>query len=83
MIRRLAAFGSIVRGDMGPESDVDIFVVFDPKAPWTYWDWPDMTDQLAAIFARKVDLVEAGSIQNPYRRRTIFGPGGHRVLYAA
>ncbi|HEX2837226.1 MAG TPA: nucleotidyltransferase domain-containing protein [Phycisphaerales bacterium] len=83
MIRRLAIFGSAVRGDLRPESDVDVFVVFEDKAPWSYWDWPAMTGQLEAMFGRKVDLVEAVAIRNPLRRRTIFAPGAHKVLYAA
>lgn len=67
----LALFGSVLRDDFTPESDVDVLATFAPDAPWSYWDWGAMTEQLEAIFGRKVDLVEARSVINPHRRRHI------------
>lgn len=70
-VRELALFGSVLREDFGPNSDVDVLVVFDADAPWSYWDWGEMTEQLETIFGRRVDLVERRSVVNPYRRHHI------------
>lgn len=67
----LSLFGSVLRDDFRPDSDVDVLVVFEDGAPWTYWDWGAMSDQLSAIFGRPVDLVEKRSVRNPYRRKHI------------
>jgi uncharacterized protein len=70
-IVELSLFGSVLREDFGPESDVDVLVVFEPDAPWSYWEWATMTAELEAIFSRPVDLVEKRSVENPYRRHHI------------
>ena len=70
-IVELSLFGSVLRDDFGPDSDVDVLVVFAPDAPWSYWDWGAMTEQLGSIFGRSVDLVEKRSVVNPYRRHHI------------
>lgn len=67
----MSLFGSVLRDDFGPESDVDVLVVFSDDAPWSYWDWAPMTDELSRIFGRPVDLVEKRSVVNPYRRHHI------------
>jgi predicted nucleotidyltransferase len=41
-VRELALFGSVLREDFGPDSDVDVMVTFEPDDPWSYWDWPAM-----------------------------------------
>lgn len=70
-IRELALFGSVLRDDFRPDSDVDVLVTFDPDAPWSYWEWPDMMDELERMFGRKVDLVEKRGVKNPYMRHEI------------
>ena len=74
-ITELALFGSVLRDDFGPDSDVDVLATFAPDAPWSLWDWPDMMDELKAIFGgRDVDLVEREGVQrseNYIRRRHI------------
>ena len=58
-IRRLAFFGSVVRDDFGPESDVDVLVEFnDGRTPgWEFFG--TMPEELSALLSgRKVDLVE-------------------------
>ncbi len=67
----LSLFGSVLRDDFRADSDVDVLVVFEDGAPWTYWDWGAMSEQLAAVFGRPVDLVEKRSVVNPYRRQHI------------
>ncbi len=80
-VRELALFGSVVRGDFGPDSDVDVLVSFEPGAPWSLWDLGEMVEELQGLFGRTVDLVEKEALRNPYRRRAILAE--HQVIYAA
>lgn len=70
-VRELALFGSAVREDFSPESDVDVLVSFDEDAPWSLWDLITMQNELADLFGRPVDLVEREGLRNPFRRRRI------------
>jgi hypothetical protein len=70
-VTELSLFGSVLRDDFGPESDVDVLVTFAPDAPWSLFDLVDMTDELSALFGRRVDLVEREGLRNPIRRRAI------------
>ena len=70
-VTELALFGSILRDDFRPDSDVDILVTFALEAPWTLWDLSRMRTELESIFGRDVDLVEKKALRNPYRRRAI------------
>lgn len=67
-IVELSFFGSVLRADFGPDSDVDVLVRIDPAAPWSLWDLIAMRDELAAMFGREVDLIEEDAIRNPFRR---------------
>ena len=83
-VREVAVFGSALREDFGPESDVDLLVSFEKDAGWTLLDFVDMEDELAAIFGRKVDLVEREAVEesrNYLRRRSILGSA--QPLYVA
>ena len=80
-IRELALFGSVLRDDFRDDSDIDVLVTFEPDDPWSYWDWPQMMDELQTIFGRPVDLVEKNCLKNPFRRREILSH--HEVVYAA
>lgn len=80
-VREFGLFGSVLRDDFGPESDIDVLVEFNDQAPVSLWDWGPMMDELSAIFGRRVDLVEKPAIKNPFRREAILS--NHRVLYAA
>jgi len=53
----LALFGSALRDDFGPESDIDILVTFSPDADWGLLDHVQMTMDLKAIFKKEVDLI--------------------------
>jgi predicted nucleotidyltransferase len=73
-IAELALFGSVLREDFQPGSDIDILVSFVPDAHWSLLDMVSMQDELSAIFNRKVDLVEREAIEqsdNYIRRRHI------------
>jgi predicted nucleotidyltransferase len=80
-IQELALFGSVLREDFSPESDVDVLVTFDREAPWSLWDVIAMREELEQMLGRKVDLVEKDAIRNPFRRREILRT--HQVIHAA
>ena len=80
-ITEFALFGSAIRDDFRPDSDVDVLVTFEPGAPWSLWDLSRMRTELEALFGREVDLVEKGALRNPFRRRAILA--NQRVIYAA
>ncbi|MCH7493270.1 nucleotidyltransferase domain-containing protein [bacterium] len=67
----LALFGSVLRDDFGPESDVDVLVDFVEGAGWSLFDLMEMRQELCTLLSRPVDLVESVAIRNPYRRRAI------------
>jgi predicted nucleotidyltransferase len=80
-VRELALFGSVLREDFGPASDVDVLVSFDDDAPWSLWDLTTMQDELSSMFGRQVDLVEREGLRNPFRRDRILKT--RKVVYAA
>lgn len=80
-VREMALFGSVLRPDFRPDSDVDVLVTFEDDAPWSLWDLLDMRDELHEVFGREVDLVEQRSLDNPYRRRSILRT--RQVIYVA
>ncbi len=73
-IVEFAMFGSVLREDFRPDSDVDVLVTFAPNVHWTLAQWLEMIRELEAIFGRKVDLVERHLVEqspNYIRRRHI------------
>jgi len=70
-VTELSLFGSVVRDDFTPQSDLDVLVTFEPEAPWSLWDLMDMRDELQQVFGRSVDLVESEALRNPFRRQEI------------
>ncbi len=80
-LQELALFGSVLREDFGPESDVDVLVSFTDDAGWDLWDLLQMRDELASLFGRQVDLVTKGGLRNPFRRHEILST--RRIIYAA
>jgi hypothetical protein len=80
MVTEFSLFGSALRDDFGPESDVDVLVTLAPDAPWSLYEWVDMIEELQGIFGRKVHLVEKSGLRNPIRRREILTT--KQVVYA-
>ena len=74
-------FGSVLRDDFRPDSDVDVLVTFAPDAKVSLFDLVGMQDELKAIFKREVDLVEKDALENPFRKREILGTA--QVVYAS
>ncbi len=65
-IRRLSLFGSILRNDFRPESDVDVLVEFQPEAR-VGLAFIRMQDELSAILGHKVDLNTPASLSKYFR----------------
>jgi len=73
-------FGSALRKDFAPNSDLDILVTFAPNAHVGLFEIAQMQIELESVFKRPVDLVEKASLRNPYRRREILQTA--QVIYA-
>jgi hypothetical protein len=82
-IARLELFGSAARGtDFDSQrSDIDLLVTYAPKAAPTFDEYFDLSEQLAALFGRSVDLVMSGAVRNPFLRAGI--ERSKELLYAA
>jgi len=80
-VTELSLFGSVLRDDFRPDSDVDVLVTFSADAPWSLLDLVTMQESLHKIFGREVHLVEQAGLRNPFRRHAILK---HReVIFAA
>lgn len=80
-IREFALFGSVLRDDFRPDSDVDVLVTFEEGSKHSLFDIVDMKLELEGVFGREVDLVQKDRIVNPFRRHHILA--NYEVLYAA
>ncbi len=80
-IAELAVFGSALRDDFTPESDIDILFELLPGESMSIEKYLSMKDELESRFGRTVDLVQKHLVTNPVRRRVILGTC--EVLYAA
>jgi predicted nucleotidyltransferase len=75
-ISELALFGSVLRDDFGPESDLDVLVAFAPGAEWGLLDHVRMEQELAGLLGCKVDLLTKRAVErssNWILRREILG----------
>ena len=73
-------FGSILRDDFRPDSDVDVLVTFSPEARISLFDLVQMKIDLEKIFHRPVDVIEKDALENPFRKREILRTA--KVVYA-
>ena len=77
-VRRLDLFGSMLRGDSGPESDVDVLVEFEPGAK-TYDNFLQLSLLLEEILGRRVELLTRESL-SPYIGPRILEEAEHVAL---
>lgn len=77
-VTELALFGSVLRDDFRPDSDIDVMVRFHPDAHPTFSKLEQMEDELETLFHRDVDLITRQGIENSrnYLRR-------HEILSSA
>ena len=81
-ITELALFGSVLRDDFNPQSDIDILVSFAKEAKITFFDLDTIESQLSKLFNRPVDLVTKQAIEQSHnwiRRNNILNHA--KVIY--
>ena len=69
-IRRLALFGSILRDDFKPESDIDVLVTFEPDETPGF-GFIDVQDELSEILGHPVDLHTPASLSKYFRKEVL------------
>ena len=79
-VRELSVFGSAARGDMRPESDIDLLVDFLPDARPGLLGLTAMARELSAVLGRRVDLAVKPALR-PFVRREVLADS--RLIYAA
>jgi len=70
-IRRLSFFGSVLRDDFGPESDVDVLVEFESGARVGYLAMGRMEEELADLLGRRIDLRTPNELSRHFRGRVL------------
>ncbi len=80
-IKELSLFGSVLRDDFGPDSDVDVLLVFEDDHRPGIDEYLAMQDDFRAFFGRDVDLVNLKYLRNPYLRREVLKT--RKVVHAA
>ena len=73
-ISEFALFGSVLRDDFDPDSDLDVLVTFALGADWSLLDHVRMEQELADLLGRKVDLLNKRAVEQSHnwiRRREI------------
>lgn len=72
-VQRLRIFGSVLTDEFDSEtSDVDFLVDFLPGRGGLFHDYFELKEELERIMGRRVDLVDAGAVRNPYFARSAF-----------
>jgi len=79
-VRRLALFGSVLRDDFSPDSDVDVLVAFEPEARVGFVTLSRMQRELSELFQRPVDLVPMDGLK-PIIRESVLSSA--QDVYAA
>lgn len=83
-VTEFALFGSVLRDDFRPDSDVDVLVTWAPDARISLFDYTPMKEELEEIFGRKVDLISKRGVEqssNWIRRKAILESA--RVVYGS
>ena len=83
-IVELSFFGSVLRDDFRPDSDVDVLVTFAPDGRYSLFDLVHIEGELEKVLGRKVDLVERSAIEqseNYIRRKHILNSA--QTVYVA
>ena len=83
-IEEMCLFGSVLRDDFAPDSDIDVLVSFAPEASCTLFDLVKMENELKQLWQREVDLVSRRGVEssrNYLRRDAILNSA--QVIYAA
>jgi predicted nucleotidyltransferase len=76
-VAHAAVFGSVVRGDNRPDSDLDILVEFEPWAEGTIYEYMRFKEYVASLFQGPVDVIDSAGLK-PHLR----APSGRDAVYA-
>jgi uncharacterized protein len=76
-VRRAALFGSVVRGEAGPDSDVDIMIELDPEATIGVFEYVGLREYISGLFDGRADVVNREGLK-PHIR----GPATSDAVYA-
>lgn len=81
-VTRLSLFGSVLRDDFGPESDVDVLVEFEPEKGPGFFELFDMEEEFAQLLGtdRKVEFRTPRDLSKYFREEVV---AGAEMLYAA
>lgn len=79
-VRELAVFGSYLRDDFRPDSDIDLLVEFAPEAEIGFLLLSRMGRELSQLLHRPVDLVPKGGLKRTIRDQVL---ASRKVLYAS
>lgn len=83
-IKEMALFGSVLREDFRPDSDIDVMVTFESDVAWGLLELARMKRELQALLGRDIDLLTKASIEqspNWIRQRDILDTA--QIIYAA
>jgi len=80
-IKELSVFGSSIRNDFKPDSDIDLLIEFSDSSQISLFDLLDIQEYFEKLTKRPVDVVEPGGLKNPYRRESILK--SREILYVA
>ena len=78
-IIELSIFGSAIRKDFRPESDIDLLVTYKPKSKITLFDEADLSNEFSELFNREIDIVDIRGLRNPIRKEQILA--NREIIY--
>jgi uncharacterized protein len=70
-IRKLSLFGSVLRSDFGPQSDVDVLVEFESGAAVGYFELADMEAEFSRLLGRKADIRTPAELSRYFREKVV------------
>jgi hypothetical protein len=70
-VKKLSIFGSALRDELGPESDIDLLVEFDPSARIGFLDLARTARELSEVYGRRVDLVLKSGLKSLIREEVL------------
>lgn len=79
-VKELALFGSVLREDFRPDSDIDVLVEFEPDARIGFLGMAALARELSGLLGRDVDLVPKGGLKKRIRKSVL---DSSKVIYAA
>jgi predicted nucleotidyltransferase len=80
LVRELAVFGSAARGELGPDSDIDLLVDFLPESRLGLIEFAAMMRELSDLLGRRVDLAVKAALKPRVRPHVL---ADARIIYAA